>query len=106
MLTVLRRTWANGFSVENAKTLDELRNASPEELESFVLPIDKALEEYPQIIITDNQSKRFKNGGELDRARLKNNPDEGMYRVYSHSREFLGVGEITGEILAVRRLLV
>ncbi|MBQ3150465.1 MAG: tRNA pseudouridine(55) synthase TruB [Clostridia bacterium] len=106
VLTVLRRTWANGFSVENAKTLDELRNASPEELESFVLPIDKALEEYPQIIITDNQSKRFKNGGELDRARLKNNPDEGMYRVYSHSREFLGVGEITGEILAVRRLLV
>ncbi len=106
VLTELRRTFANGFSVENANTLDVLRAMSEEELSRALLPIDEALSQYPRITVTDNQSRRFKNGGELDRARLKNSPSDGMYRVYSPADEFLGVGEAVGEILAVRRVLV
>lgn len=106
VLTSLRRTFANGFSVENAKTLDELRSMSQEELHTFLLPVDKALSEYASITVTDNQSRRFLNGGELDRDRLKNNPEDGMYRVYSPSGDFLGVGEISGNCLFVKRVMV
>ena len=106
VLTALRRTWANGFSVENALTLDRLREMTKEELEAFLIPIDKALSDYPEITVTENQSKRFRNGGELDRDRLKNNPKDGMYRVYGYNGDFLGVGEITENALFVRRILV
>ncbi len=106
VLTELRRTFANGFSVENANTLDALRAMTEEDLSKVLLPIDEALSDYPRITVTDNQSRRFKNGGELDRNRLKNAPSDGMYRVFSPSDEFLGVGEAVGEILAVRRVLV
>lgn len=106
VLTALRRTWANGFSVENARTLDRLREMTKEELEAFLIPIDKALSDYPEITVTENQSKRFRNGGELDRDRLKNSPEDGMYRVYGYNGDFLGVGEITENSLFVRRILV
>lgn len=106
VMTALRRTWANGFSVNDALTLDRLREMAKEELEEFLIPIDKALSDYPEITVTENQSKRFRNGGELDRDRLKNHPADGMYRVYGYNGDFLGVGEITENSLFVRRILV
>ena len=108
VLTVLRRTAANGMSVENAYTLDDLRAQPPQELCACVLPVDAVLADYPAVTVTQNQSVRFRNGGALDLARVRGTDADGLYRVYDPQGVFLGLGDRNTEKneLAVRRLLI
>lgn len=100
-MTELRRTKANGFSIEQAVTLEDLSKEN-------LIPIEKALEKYEEITVSEAQSKRFHNGGALSYERLPKKPEAGIYRVYSPDRVLLGLGEITEDKqeLAVKRVLV
>lgn len=106
VMTDLRRTKANGFGIENAVTLEELSAAAENgTLEELIIPVDKALEEYPVIKVTAAQAKRFSNGGELDLQRLKYPRMLGYFRIYDPEDRFIGLGEIgTGDSLAVKRV--
>lgn len=106
-MTELRRTKANGFSVENAVTLEELQKiAQKGQLNKHIVPIDAALNFYEAITVTAPQAVRFKNGGALDRNRLHKNFENGIYRVYSPDEKFLGLGELSDSenVLAVKRV--
>lgn len=108
-LTELCRTEANGFSIENAVTLEELTELAKNHGEcDVIIPVDKALEEYPCITVSEKQSIRFKNGGELNLDRLKSLKGEGIFRVYSPDNEFLGLGQTdeTKNALTVKRVFV
>ena len=102
-LSSLRRTMANGFSVENAVTLDELSDCK--DFTKYVIPIDKALVSYPSLICSDAQARLFHNGGHLDRDRLRYDDKNGLVRVYSQSGIFQGLGEISDTELKARRVL-
>lgn len=103
VMTSLRRTLSNGFSIEDSHTEDELKGA--EDISAFVVPVDKALSLYPEITVSENQAKRFKNGGELDSNRIHTKLITSLYRVYSPNREFLGLGEYDGaQTLKVKRI--
>lgn len=106
VLTELRRTKANGFSIENAVTLEQLEAAANDgTLDSIVTPIDRALEGYPVIRVSAAQAKRFSNGGELDLQRLKYPRMLGLFRIYDPENNFIGLGEIgTGDSLGVKRV--
>lgn len=106
VLTELRRTRANGFECSQAVTLEELENASEKgEIENLLIPIEKALSEYPEVHVTEAQAKRFSNGGELALERLKCPKIFGFFRVYGPENKFLGLGEIKGsESLEVKRV--
>lgn len=91
VMTALRRTLSNGFCIEEAHTEDELKNA--EDISAFIIPVDKALEAYPAIKVSEAQATRFRNGGELDAARLHTKLTPSLYRVYSPDNKFLGLGE-------------
>ena len=91
VMTALRRTLSNGFSIDEAHTEDELKAA--EDVSAFLIPVDKALEAYPSIRVSEAQAKRFRNGGELDSARLHTKLVPSLYRVYSPDDKFLGLGE-------------
>lgn len=108
VLTELRRTKANGFDVSQAVTLEQLEKAAENgTLSDVLIPVDKALEEYPVIKVTAAQAKRFRNGGELDLQRLKYPRMLGFFRIYDPDDNFLGLGEIgTGDSLAVKRVFV
>ena len=108
VLTVLRRTRANGMSVENAVTVEQLEAAAANgKLDSIVISVEKALESYPSVQVTEAQAKRFSNGGELDLNRIKCPKMLGYYRVYDHNEKFLGLGEIAdSENLLVKRVYV
>ena len=109
VMTALRRTAANGFSIENCVTLDELQNAVNENRQNeYITPVEKCFDIYPDITVTQGQAKRFSNGGELSRDRLRENPADGIYRVYSPEGFFLGLGEIEpkSEFLKVKRVFV
>lgn len=106
VMTELRRTEANGFSIENACTEDELKNADDPSV--FLISVDSALKAYPEITVSEPQAKRFRNGGELDTKRLHSKLTAGYYRVYSPTKEFLGIGEYEdgSETLKVKRVYI
>lgn len=96
VLTALRRTSANGFTLSDCVTLETLEKLRDENRLSEILrPTDVCLQTYPALTVTEAQSKRFLNGGELLRARIGNPTATGFYRVYSPDARFLGLGEIT-----------
>ncbi|MBR2454997.1 MAG: tRNA pseudouridine(55) synthase TruB [Clostridia bacterium] len=109
VMTELRRTSANGFSIETAVTLEELETLVNENsIESALTTVEKALLSYNEITVTKPQANRFHNGGGLAYDRLHGNYPIGIYRVYSPERKLLGLGEIKEEKgdLEVRRVLV
>lgn len=109
VMTSLRRTEANGFSIENAVTLQELEKlVSENNLTNVITSVENAFMSYPEITVTSPQANRFHNGGELGYERLRGDYSVGIYRVYSPERRLLGLGEILTEKgdLTVRRVLV
>lgn len=102
-MTSLRRTCANGFSLEDAHTEDELKAIAPD----GVLPVEKPFAVFPAVSLSRAQSVRFKNGGELFTSRLGGILPS-MYRVFSDENVFLGLGEVSTfepELLKVRRVI-
>ncbi len=108
VLTELRRTEANGFSAEQAVTLEQLEEASENgTVDDLLIPLEKALELYPSVQVTEAQAKRFSNGGELDLNRIRCAKMTGLYRVFGPDGVFLGLGEISDpESLQVKRVYV
>ena len=112
VLTSLRRTMASGFSLSQAITLDEARERAAEgTLKNSVLPIEVGFKSLPAVAVSENQARRFSNGGALflDRVPRSEIRPEGKQtvRVHAPSGLFLGLGEIRPDEneLAVVRLL-
>lgn len=97
IMTALRRTEACGFSLEDAVSLDKLRELSEKgEVESVLRPLDRLFDDYISARVTEAQENRFLHGGELDIARLKMPRialKDGM-PVKVMGSEFLGLGRI------------
>ena len=109
VMTALRRTEANGFSIEKSVALEELEKlVSENKADDVITSVENALMSYPEIKVSQPQANRFQNGGELGYERLHGEFPVGIYRVKSPDGEFLGLGEILTEKgdLTVRRVLV
>ncbi|MBR5442179.1 MAG: tRNA pseudouridine(55) synthase TruB [Clostridia bacterium] len=106
VMTALSRTYACGVSIDDCYTLEELQIMKDEDrLSEALIPIDRLLECYPPLYVTDNQAVRFSNGGDLMAQRVKGLKDHGLYRVYGKEK-FLGLGEYAegSDSLAVKRV--
>lgn len=104
VMTSLCRTYACGIELSECFSLAELRELQERnEIEKAVIPLEKLLLSYPSIEVTENQAKRFSNGGDLMRERLRGLDADGIYRVYGNG-EFLGLGELTPTDLLVKRV--
>lgn len=108
VMTELRRTKANGFEIEKAVTLEELEEAvSNGRIADVLIPVDKALEEYPVIKVSEAQAKRFRNGGELSLERLRYPRMIGYFRIYDPAGNFIGIGEIgQKDCLEIKRVFM
>lgn len=108
VMTALRRTKANGIDISECVSLEQLSELSEKGEEGTCLHSVDRLLPYDIIKVTDNQARRFSNGGELDTERLKIRPRKGLYKVYSPDGKFLGIGEITEDEkqLRVKRVFV
>ena len=107
-MTSLRRTKANGVSIDSCYTFEQLEKLREEgNIENALNSVD-SLVAYDKIKVTPAQAKRFSNGGELDCNRFGGKKEPGLYRVYSQEDEFLGIGEIDENKtqLSVRRVYV
>lgn len=100
VMTALRRTKSNGFTISQAKTLSEIETIGTD----AVIPIDKVFSVYPAVTVTSAQAMRFSNGGELMSDRLRCEIVPALYRVYSPEKEFLGLGEISSEDMSLLKV--
>ena len=102
VMTALRRTRSNGFSIEEALTPEQIEERG----EAAVLPPDHPFRCCAALTVTEAQANRFRNGGELFTERLKGEPQAGIYRVYAPDGLFLGLGKIgpenTGSLTALK----
>ncbi len=109
VLTALRRTAANGFTLDNCITLQKLEQLRDANLVGEVLlQADAPLMHYPAVTVTAAQGVRFSNGGSLLRTRV-GNPETGVYRVYDPTQKFLGLGVVENDesdSLSVKRVFV
>ena len=91
IVTELRRTASSVFSVDNAHTLDALKELSEtDELSSVLIPIDEIFCDYKRLTISDETQKRVCNG-----ATAFVTADVGTYRVYDKTGTFLCISEVT-----------
>jgi len=103
----LRRTGVGPFSIENAYTLAQLREILQQggfaALDALLLPMETALDDFPEIRLTDNGVFYIQQGQPVQVSQA---PTEGWVRLFSPSEQFLGVGQILEDgRVAPKRLL-
>lgn len=98
-MSSLRRVQAGNFRVEDAYTLDQVREAAERgDAESLLLKVDTLFETYPAITVTAAAEKKLKNGNII-----KYNCRDGNYRVYSADGEFMALCKAqSGEIKTIK----
>lgn len=109
VISELRRTVANGISIERTVTLEEIEKAVEEgRADELIAPCDEMLGTYPAVRVTTKQAFYFSNGGALDLERVKDKETVGICRVKSPEGKLVGLGRIDREagVLAVEKILV
>lgn len=87
-VTKLRRESIGKFSVKDAIDINEASKIGREALLKRILPVDTLFSEYPEVILNPEETKRVKNGNEINKEL-----SEGQYRTYSDEKEFLAFSE-------------
>lgn len=94
-MSALRRIRSGEFSLENAHTLDEIKEkAADGTAEAMLLPVDSLFSYAPQLKVNEYCEKRIRTGTDC-----KIKAENGEYRVYSESGEFLMLGRVENGIL-------
>lgn len=108
VMTNLRRLAAAGFSIDMATPLLEAKTMEKEELLKKVLPIESLFREYPKVVVSKAQAKRFLNGGWLDPKRFweQKFPKDTPLRIKSPEGQFLGLGEWQEDALRVLKIFM
>lgn len=110
VMTSLIRTLANGFTLDDCVTLEELQNIRDNGLpfDGALFDIETIFKAYDSVYVSAAQARRFFNGGALAADRIKKKLTDGIYRVYSPDGLFLGLGEMDSKEnqLSVKRILV
>ena len=95
-LSSLRRTLVGDFSIENAHTIDEIRElAEKGELDKILLPVDTLFAEYPPFTVSEQQRKRCLCGNSFETSET-----DGKYRVYDGNGGFLMLGNVEKGIMS------
>ncbi len=93
----LVRTKSAMFTLDEAKTLDEIRTIVEKGgKESLIIPVDAVFAELPEINLDDKRTGQILNG-----MFLKVTLPDGQYRVYGNGGDFLCVGKVEKNILKI-----
>lgn len=88
-VSVLRRTAAGAFRVEDAVTLEQLQADRPEARDARLLPVERLLGELPRVDLPAALAERFARGQALQVAEAP----PGHCSVYGQQGRLLGLGE-------------
>ncbi|MBR3126116.1 MAG: tRNA pseudouridine(55) synthase TruB [Mogibacterium sp.] len=100
-LTSLERTYACGFSINDAVTIGELDKS--ECRTSYLIEPSALFDDYPTAELDDNLTRLFLNGFAFSASRLKREFDTGTYINVRKDSKYIGLGKIT-ETRELRKL--
>src|SRR5271156_3628810 len=96
-LSSLRRTRAGAFALEQAITIDQLKNASVAELEALLPHPRTLLPEMPSVTVDDQLAGRLRNGMQVNLPDFSQAP---LIKVFTAPTELLAVGRrIAGTLI-------
>jgi len=94
-LSALRRTESGPFHLEESITLEELEQQAKEngfdELDSHLMPAEEALDDWDSVDLSADAAFYICRG---QAVQVPNAPTEGLVRLFSEEKGFLGIGEI------------
>ena len=91
-MSALRRVRAGEFSIENACTLDQVREAADRgEAEKLLLTVDNLFRQDPALSLNAREEKRIRSGGVFPVV-----VQDGQYRAYGPDGAFLALVRVTG----------
>jgi len=96
----LRRTRAGAFTIDNARTLSDILGLiSAGDIGKIALPVDSIFSEYPQVILSKQDTRKCKAGALL----CAETPADGRFRFYGPDNEFLALGDVaSGNIKMIK----
>ena len=97
-MTSLVRTRACGFTLDKCTTFEELQSIADKggSIEHLLFSIESVFIDLPEIRLSDEQDRMYRNGVKLDAGRIEYNDDSERFRVYGRS-VFLGTARIDKE---------
>ena len=102
----LRRTGTGPFREEemiSMEELDQLAARGPSALDECLLSVDTVIREMPEVEMAETAAYYLRQGQPVI---IPHAPTEGLLRIYTDAREFLGVGEVLDDgRIAPRRLI-
>lgn len=102
-MSALRRVRTGQFTLKQAVSLDTLRGASNSQRLNFLLPVDRLFSQFPSLTLNDSDERRCRNGAVISLRHLIQAPEDGLYRVYGTSGEFLMLGSISHALLKTEK---
>lgn len=102
-VTQLRRLSVGAFSAEQMISLAALEEASVDSLEQFLLPVESALAQWPQIIASESAVFYLRQGHPVV---IPHAPVSGWVCLVDKQNQFLGIGEIAEDGKVAPRRLV
>lgn len=105
-VTMLRRTMVSPFESYPMYALADLQmfaQQGQEALDQLLLPLDRALMQFPELMLSEAQAQLIQQG-----QKLMLDAKEGTYRLYKSGTEsvtFIGLAELSGSQLKAKRLL-
>ena len=106
VMTDLVREEACGYTLSDAITLDALKaiteNGGIDESAPYFRTVESLFAAYPELVVTDKQAHRFKNGNPLDvmRTEIKNSAEnKKIYRVKDKEGNFLSLGIVDEDMI-------
>lgn len=104
-VTMLSRTRTSSFNEENSINIEEL---TEENIQDNIISIDKALEKYPIIEVSEKFTKLLINGVKVGDRTLNNDKIlmDALYKVYSTNNKLIGLGKRDEKGFKIEKLLV
>ncbi len=101
-LKALRRTGSGMLSLDGSHSLEQLAAMSEQERDAALLPADRLLADWPEVLLGEEDAGRFLSGMRR-RLPLADAPNVRVYGPPAHT--FLGSGHVTaGELISTRLL--
>lgn len=100
----LQRVQTGAFNILDSVELEHLNS---DNILEYLIPMDKALSEYPEIHLDEKYEKLVFNGVTIkDKSLLNDIENDRLYRVYLKNNEFIGIGVKNSMGFKIVKLLV
>lgn len=100
-LTALRRTQAGHFTLKDAVTLEQVdQTAKAGRADSLLLPMDRAVADWPEVRLDDEQTRKLLNGQKLPLPEGEGWGEGQLLRTCDTRNHFIAISQWDGKMLA------